>query len=364
VSIHTTSVLGRTVHLIDTPGFNDSRRSDGDTLQELAYWLAAAYERDIKLSGIIYLHCITNNRFQGSAVRALNAFKKMCGEEAFCGIVVATTMWDRVTTDELPKAERRHEELHARVNEDIMRRGGKLTRLSAVEIDAARILRHVVGKDRKLTLAFQQELVDGNKLIHETGAGQVLFEHLTGSLKTLQAEADQAIERIAAVAHYSRKEELRELEDTVTEMTGSMRSIDEDIERTRVTLGDIRKAWDSYITRDEEAISAAVQSIEQQIETERDRQEATSTVQTDAARSSYGDSELASSSASGSHPSQAYMSLRLEELEKERNALTYQMGQRLNRRYTKHARGATRIGVIGTGLAVGQLIAAIACVVM
>jgi hypothetical protein len=107
-----------------------------------------------------------------------------------------------------------------------------------------------------------------------------------------------------------------------------------------------------------------VQSIEQQIETERDRQEATSTVQTDAARSSYGDSELASSSASGSHPSQAYMSLRLEELEKERNALTYQMGQRLNRRYTKHARGATRIGVIGTGLAVGQLIAAIACVVM
>ncbi|CAN9281997.1 unnamed protein product [Alternaria alternata] len=273
-------------------------------------------------------------------------------------------MWDRVTTDELPKAERRHEELHARVNEDIMRRGGKLTRLSAVEIDAARILRHVVGKDRKLTLAFQQELVDGNKLIHETGAGQVLFEHLTGSLKTLQAEADQAIERIAAVAHYSRKEELRELEDTVTEMTGSMRSIDEDIERTRVTLGDIRKAWDSYITRDEEAISAAVQSIEQQIETERDRQEATSTVQTDAARSSYGDSELASSSASGSHPSQAYMSLRLEELEKERNALTYQMGQRLNRRYTKHARGATRIGVIGTGLAVGQLIAAIACVVM
>jgi hypothetical protein len=107
-----------------------------------------------------------------------------------------------------------------------------------------------------------------------------------------------------------------------------------------------------------------VQSIEQQLETERDHQEATSTVQTDTARSSYGDSELASSSASGSHPSQAYMSLRLEELEKERNALTYQMGQRLNRRYTKHARGATRIGVIGTGLAVGQLIAAIACVVM
>ena len=363
MSIHTTSILGRTVHLIDTPGFNDSRRSDGETLQELAYWLTAAYERDIKLSGIIYLHCITNNRFQGSAVRALSAFKKMCGEEAFCGIVIATTMWDKVTTDELTKAELRHEDLHTKIRQDVMCRGGKLVRLSAVDIDAAKILQHVVGKDRKLTLAFQRELVDENRLLHETGAGQVLFEHLTGSFATLQARTDDVHERIADMAHCSRRDELRELEDAVTEMAGSMQSVDEDIERTRMTLSDIREAWDGYIIRDNEAISAAAQRIERQLETERSQQ-VRGTAQIASVEHAYGGSSVSLSSASGSQPSQTYTALGLEELEKERDALTYQMRQRLNRRYTTHSRAATRIGVIGTGLAVGQLIAAMACVVM
>jgi len=320
--------------------------------------LAAAYDREIKLSGIIYFHCITNNRFQGSAARALSAFKKMCGEEAFCGIVIATTMWDRVTPDELAKAERRHEELYAKVRQDVIHRGGKLTRLSAVEIDAAKILQHIVGKGRKLTLAFQRELVDENRLVHETGAGQVLFEYLTGSFETLRARADEARTKIAEMAHCSQREEVRELEDAVIDMAGSMRSVDEDLERTKMTLDDIRKAWDSYIVRDDEAISATVQRIE------RSQQEIIGTTQNTSVEQSYEGSSIVPYLGSGSQPSQAYMALRLEELEKERHALTYQMGQRLNRRYTTHSRGATRVGVIGTGLAVGQLIAAIACVVM
>ncbi|KAG9186352.1 hypothetical protein G6011_02908 [Alternaria panax] len=364
VSIYTTSVLGRTVHLIDTPGFNDSRRSDGETLQELAYWLAAAYERDIKLSGIIFLHCITNNRFQGSAVRALSAFKKMCGEEAFSGIIIATTMWDRVTADDLAKAEVRHWELQAKVRQDIIHRGGKLVRLSAVEIDGRRILQHIVSKDRRLTLALQQELVDENRLIHETGAGQVFYEDLKESFQTLQAKADETLERIAEMAQCSGREELRELEDAVTEMAGSMRSVDHDIERTRVTLYDIRKAWDTCLVRDDEAISATAQRIDQRIETEHSRQGGRSTSQSASTDNAHRGSKDAPSSASGPQPSEAYMSFRLEELEKERKALTYEMGHRLNRRYTTHSRSATRIGVISVGLAVGQLIAAMACVVM
>ncbi|RYO45722.1 hypothetical protein AA0113_g10330 [Alternaria arborescens] len=353
VTIHTTSVLGRTIHLIDTPGFNDSRRSDGETLQELAYWLAAAYERDIKLSGIIYLHCITNNRFQGSAVRALSAFKKMCGEEVFKGIVVATTMWDKVTGDELVKAEVRHEELQAKIRQDVLRGGGKLVMLSAVEVDAARILKHI------------RELVDENRLIHETGAGQVLYDDLKGSIETLQAKTKEAHEKIEEMAHSCRREELRELEDAVTKMTRTMRSVDEHIDHTKVTLDDIRKTWDAYIDCDDETISAAAERIEQQLEIERCRQGTKSTAQSVSDNTVYGGFNAVSSSvASGSQSSQADMSRRLKDLEKERKALMYQMGRRLNRRYTTRSRSTTTIGVIGTGLAVGQLVAAIACVVM
>ncbi|KAI4714351.1 hypothetical protein J4E89_000030 [Alternaria sp. Ai002NY15] len=364
VSIHTTSVLGKTVHLIDTPGFNDSRRSDGETLQELAYWLAAAYERKIRLSGIIYLHCITNNRLQGSAVRALSAFKSMCGEEAFSGVVVATTMWDRATQDELVRADLRHEELREKI-QDVIQHGGKLVRLSAVEIDAGKILQHIVGKSRRLTLAFQRELVDENRLIHETRAGQVLFEYLTESFETLQAKIDDARGRLAKMAHNSRRDELHELEDAIIEMDANMRSVDEDMERTKVNLRDIRMVWDKNLARDDETIMSSAQRIERQLETERGQQEVRSPDQTTSTEDGYEASSAGFSSANTLQTSQTYMSLRLEQLEKERDALTYQMGQRLNRRYTAaHGRGATRIGAIGAGLAVAQLVVAMACTVM
>ncbi|KAI4675993.1 uncharacterized protein J4E84_009792 [Alternaria hordeiaustralica] len=273
-------------------------------------------------------------------------------------------MWDRATKDELVRAELRHEELREKV-QDVIQHGGKLVRLSAVEIDAGKILQHIVGKSRRLTLAFQRELVDENQLIHETRAGQVLFEDLKESFETLQAKIDDARGRLAKMAHNSRRDELHELEDAIIEMNANMRSVDEDMERTKVNLRDIRMVWDKNLARDDKTILASAQLIERRLETERRQQEVRSDAQTPSPDDGYEASSAGFSSANTLQTSQSYMSLRLEQLEKERDALTYQMGQRLNRRYTApHGRGATRIGAIGAGLAVAQLVVAMACTVM
>ncbi len=50
------------VFLVDTPGFDDSTRSDVEVLRELAAWLTATYAKEIRLSGIIYLHRINQPR--------------------------------------------------------------------------------------------------------------------------------------------------------------------------------------------------------------------------------------------------------------------------------------------------------------
>ncbi len=55
------------VLLIDTPGFDDSKRSDTEILTEISRLLATQYKLVVTLKGIIYLHRITDNRFQGSA---------------------------------------------------------------------------------------------------------------------------------------------------------------------------------------------------------------------------------------------------------------------------------------------------------
>lgn len=79
------------VHLIDTPGFDDTDKSDSETLAEVAIWLANSYRSQIRLTGILYLHRITDNRLGGCAMKNLKMFKKMCGQcyllDDFLGIL-------------------------------------------------------------------------------------------------------------------------------------------------------------------------------------------------------------------------------------------------------------------------------------
>ena len=89
-----------TVYLIDTPGFDDTNRSDNEVLCEIASWLTASYTAKIRLNGIIYLHRISDLRMQGSAKNNLFMFKKLCGQKALKNVILATTMWDRISEAE------------------------------------------------------------------------------------------------------------------------------------------------------------------------------------------------------------------------------------------------------------------------
>ena len=61
----------RTIYFIDTPGFDDTIRSDTEVLRELAHWFSKSYSDNIKLNGILYFHRISDNKMQGSAKKHL-----------------------------------------------------------------------------------------------------------------------------------------------------------------------------------------------------------------------------------------------------------------------------------------------------
>lgn len=81
---------GRVGYLIDTPGFDDTTRSDTDILKEIVDVLNRLYTQKIRL---IYLHRISDVRMQGSAVRNLDMLRSLCGEDAFPNIALESTMW-------------------------------------------------------------------------------------------------------------------------------------------------------------------------------------------------------------------------------------------------------------------------------
>ncbi|KAL2829143.1 ankyrin repeat-containing domain protein [Aspergillus pseudoustus] len=61
----------QTIYLIDTPGFDDTYQTDSEVLGEIARWLEASYASKTRLSGIIYLHRITESSITTALQREL-----------------------------------------------------------------------------------------------------------------------------------------------------------------------------------------------------------------------------------------------------------------------------------------------------
>ena len=87
---------GAKITLVDTPGFDDTERSDTEVLREITNWTSATYRKRQLLSGIIYLHPITYTRTEGSAMKSLRMFQSLCGQEALEKVFLTTTQWSNV----------------------------------------------------------------------------------------------------------------------------------------------------------------------------------------------------------------------------------------------------------------------------
>ncbi|KAF9259473.1 hypothetical protein L218DRAFT_947600 [Marasmius fiardii PR-910] len=90
------TLAGREVILIDTPGFDDTNKSDYDILKMIAAFLATTYEEGHKLTGVIYLHRISDLRMGGIARRNFNMFKELCGESSLKNVAIVTNMWGQM----------------------------------------------------------------------------------------------------------------------------------------------------------------------------------------------------------------------------------------------------------------------------
>lgn len=188
------------VHLIDTPGFDDTDRKDTDVLRDIAGWLGVSYKNKKRLSGMIYLHRIIDPRMQGSAKRNLFMFQKLCGQECFNQIILVTTMWSLVPPE---IGSQREGELMQ--EEDfwgfMLKKGSQIMRLKDQNdrSSALAILDTVVRKQTTVTLRIQDEMSQGLGL-EQTGAGQQLNHDILEERKRhrrdmgeLQREKEEAL---------------------------------------------------------------------------------------------------------------------------------------------------------------------------
>lgn len=166
-------VDGEAIVLVDTPGFNDTNLSDIDVLTRIAERMKATYGEGTLLSGIIYLHKITDNRMEGSETLNLRMFKKLCGLENLKSVILGTTMWELTPEND---AIRREHELKEILWKDMLDRSSVMERIYRQPEFARGLIRKLL-QNQPMATRLQQQMGSGQQL-KDTDAGAEMNREL------------------------------------------------------------------------------------------------------------------------------------------------------------------------------------------
>ncbi|KAI6142853.1 P-loop containing nucleoside triphosphate hydrolase protein [Pisolithus tinctorius] len=239
---------GKRYVFVDTPGFDDSYRSDRDILSTIANWLQKKYQGDIKLAGVIYTHRISDNRMSGSVCKNLDLFGRLCGDKAAQCVRLVTTMWDNQRPENTAIWENRVSQLEGNFWKPLISLGARHENFLNTQESAWSIVNGLVGArtpvvqgegdaarklDEGSILLIQEEMVDAEKKLNETSAGKALYSRFRRVLLE-QKEALKQLADALAEQDPNTVEQLRaEYSRTETEMQKAI----EDMEKMKIPLG-------------------------------------------------------------------------------------------------------------------------------
>jgi uncharacterized protein Yka (UPF0111/DUF47 family) len=218
---------GRHIRLIDTPGFDDSFKSDADILNTIATFLVDEYkEKKRKLSGIIYFHRISDVRMGASSRRNFVMFQKLCGPAFLANVVLATTRWSEVNP---AVGEARENELKTKAAffKSIIDMGSPVMRYENSFESARNILGHLVGKT-PLPLLIQREIAEELKTVSETAAGLELHREILEQAKRHEEEMCVLLEEIDELEKEHDEIGTKNLDTEVRELRDRMMRLQEE----------------------------------------------------------------------------------------------------------------------------------------
>ncbi|MCJ1314185.1 hypothetical protein MMC25_007865 [Agyrium rufum] len=225
---------GRTIYLIDTPGFDDTHKTDTQVLQDLAYFFGATYSRHITLAGIIYLHRITDNRMGGSAFRNLSLFQKLCGTTSLSNVVLATTMWDELKTPEAQARGTRFEEELKSTDHfwgDMIDEHSTVFRQNDGVNSALQIVDHIMRLRKKaIVMDIQRQMIDEHQTLDQTSAGQEVQKDLVVAKLRYQEELAQISDSMKAALDANNKRAAQKLAKMQDNWVAKIKASDKDME--------------------------------------------------------------------------------------------------------------------------------------
>ncbi|KAG8718280.1 hypothetical protein FRC09_012903 [Ceratobasidium sp. 395] len=232
---------GREIQLIDTPGFDDTNVSDTDILDRIGTFLKMSHNENQLLSGIIYMHRITDNRVGGVSRRNFKVFRELCGKDALKNVIITTNMWhDPPQESELA----REQELQDSPTffQPVLAKGARMMRYVRLQgpESAYAIIRAIMQNVPRPTY-LGEALANGIPL-SETKPGKALNEELQklidkqkAEIQALRAEMEEALRKRDLESKQELEEERKQSQQRLDSLLGQMQALQTDLngERTK-----------------------------------------------------------------------------------------------------------------------------------
>ncbi|RMY96550.1 hypothetical protein D0861_00060 [Hortaea werneckii] len=151
--------------MIDTPGFNDTRR---DTVRSDATILA-------EIARMLTLQTQLASRMTGDTLRQLEMVKRICGEHCYSNIMLVMTHWPKSLADQKANGcAVKEKDLRTEFWRDFVRGGSIIKRFDNESISAQAIVRTFAGKENIVT-SLQEQLAQGLKLSQTTAGSFITY---------------------------------------------------------------------------------------------------------------------------------------------------------------------------------------------
>ncbi|PPR03423.1 hypothetical protein CVT24_012692 [Panaeolus cyanescens] len=171
------------VFLVDTPGFDDAGTSDFSILEILEKWFTDTFQRRIKVSGVLFFHRITENRFAGSSAHNLSILVGLCGSPSLNNVLIVTSLWDEIKPEFLQETEEREKQLESKYWSSLTKHGSRIVRHNGTQASAQSIISKI--RPVKLDLKIQCEIVNQNKTLAQTTVGKTIYTRLQTMIEDL-----------------------------------------------------------------------------------------------------------------------------------------------------------------------------------
>ncbi|KAG9121369.1 hypothetical protein FRC07_002698 [Ceratobasidium sp. 392] len=239
-------VDGRDIVLIDTPGFDDTELSDTEILQRISAFLSTTYKEGFQLTGIIYLHRITDGRMGGISRRTFKIFRELCGQKTLANVLIVTNMWSDPPVEIQLKREQQLQD-DPRYFQPAIKAGAQLVRRLRKDAASAHdIIRMLLDKN-PVVMQVQRELVDNRQGFFSTGAAQVLGRELVEMEKRHQEEIAQVKEELRQAKEENDIETQQDLREFLEQAKMESARLAKEIQALRHGFDEERARWEKRI---------------------------------------------------------------------------------------------------------------------